>query len=74
MIYNIFEIIAIHDSSVDSFAELDEKLVAIKENYWKGESLPFPILIDKDGATEAAFGVVAGKAWAPSPACGRGLG
>ena len=52
-----FEIIAIHDSTVDSFAEMDSKLGEIREEFWKGESLPFPILLDDDGKTEKIFGV-----------------
>ena len=54
-----FEIIAIHDSSVKSFEELDRKLTKIKQKYWKGQDLPFPVMIDKDGITEKAYGISA---------------
>ncbi|HEX4797041.1 MAG TPA: TlpA disulfide reductase family protein [Humisphaera sp.] len=40
------EVIAIHDNSVTSFAELDPKLARLREESWKGRDLPFPIAID----------------------------
>jgi hypothetical protein len=52
-----FEIIAIHDSSVKSFAELDAKLPKIKERYWQGKDLPFPILLDTTGETGKLYGI-----------------
>jgi hypothetical protein len=51
-----FEIIAIHDSSVKSFAELDAKLPKIKERYWQGKDLPFPQLLDTAGETAKLYG------------------
>ncbi len=60
-----FEIIALHDASVADFAEMDKKLVPIKQSLWAGRDLPFPILLDervgKDergrerGKTESAY-------------------
>ena len=35
-----FEVLAIHDDSVKSFAELDKKLASIKKNRWQGKELP----------------------------------
>lgn len=52
-----FEILAFHDASVKSFAELDEKLVEIKKKQWKGRDLPFPILLDASGETVKQFGI-----------------
>lgn len=52
-----FEIIAVHDSSVKSFAELDEKLVKIRERLWNGRDLPFTVLLDLDSKTEDAYGI-----------------
>ena len=52
-----FEVIAIHDQSVKSFAELDEKLPKIKRQFWQGNDLPFPILLDTTGATEKLYGI-----------------
>lgn len=52
-----FEILAFHDASVKSLAELDEKLVSVKKNHWGGRDLPFPVLHDNTGATIEQFGV-----------------
>ncbi|MEQ1904445.1 MAG: hypothetical protein ABL888_09690 [Pirellulaceae bacterium] len=52
-----FAIITIHDKSIKSFAELDEKLVAIKSAHWQNKDLPFPILIDTDGKNVELFGI-----------------
>jgi hypothetical protein len=52
-----FEILAFHDASVKSFAELDEQLAKVKERCWKGRDLPFPILLDETGATVKQFGI-----------------
>jgi hypothetical protein len=46
-----FEILAFHDGSAKTFEELDEKSKAAREKYWKGQDLPFPILLDATGAT-----------------------
>jgi hypothetical protein len=42
---------------VKSFAELDEKLPKIKEHYWQGKDLPFPVLLDATGKTEKLYGI-----------------
>jgi hypothetical protein len=52
-----FEIFAIHDDAVKSFADLDKKLTSIKKNYWQGKDLPFPILLDGKKATHKMYGV-----------------
>lgn len=54
-----FEVLAVHDKSVKTFAELDKKLPPLKEQYWQGQDLPFPVLLDATGATEKLFGVKA---------------
>ena len=46
-----FEIVAFHDNSVRSLAELEEKLKPIKKKFWKGRDLPFPILFDGTDTT-----------------------
>jgi len=51
-----FEVIAIHDHSAESFADLDKKLAKIKERYWGGKELPFPLLLDATGKTEELYG------------------
>jgi hypothetical protein len=52
-----FEIFAVHDQSVKSFADLDQKLAKIKDRYWQGKDLPFPVLLDAAGKTEMLYGV-----------------
>jgi hypothetical protein len=52
-----FEIIAFHDQSAKSFAELDEKLKNVRATYWHGKDLPFPIILDATGKTIEAYGV-----------------
>ena len=54
-----FEIVAFHDASAKSFAEMDEKLKPVIEKRWKGKSLPFPILLDASGATVKGYGIQA---------------
>ena len=50
-------VIAVHDKSVKSIAELDERLVAVRQRRWFGRDLPFLVALDGDGATTAAFGI-----------------
>jgi hypothetical protein len=52
-----FEIIAFHDGTVKDFKELDGKLTKVKEMYWRGRDLPFPILLDATGQTIKDFGI-----------------
>jgi len=52
-----FEVIAIHDKSVKSLAELDTKLPKLKERFWQGKDLPFPVLLDATGKTEELYGI-----------------
>ncbi|HEX6963166.1 MAG TPA: redoxin domain-containing protein, partial [Lacipirellula sp.] len=40
------EVIAVHDDSVESVAELVEKTASAKAELWDGKDLPFPIAID----------------------------
>ena len=46
-----FEILALHDATAKTFDELDAKLTPIVKDAWKGEALPFPILLDATGET-----------------------
>ncbi len=54
-----FEILAFHDDSVKTLAELDDKLAEkkIPEKRWGGQPLPFPILLDATGKTLKQYGV-----------------
>jgi len=52
-----FEVFAVHDESVKSFAELDTKLPKIKDRFWQGKDLPFPVLLDATGKTEKLYGI-----------------
>ena len=56
-----FEVIAFHDARVKDFAELDQKLAdkKIREQYWGGKDLPFPVLLDASGETIRQYGVQA---------------
>ncbi len=51
-----FEVIAIHDKSVQSLAELDQKVAKIRERFWQGNDLPFPVLLDANGKTAELYG------------------
>lgn len=63
-------VIGIHDDSVASIREMDEKLVPIREKIWMGHDILYPIALDGGGevpiegtditvrgATTAAFGI-----------------
>lgn len=52
-----FQIIAVHDSRLKTFAELDPLVAPIKARYWHGRDLPFPVVIDAEHKTETVFGV-----------------
>ncbi len=52
-----FEILAIHDKSLHSFAELDKHLPRLRDTYWQGKDLPFPVLLDASGKTEELYGI-----------------
>ncbi len=65
-------IIAVHDDSVASIAEMDEKLTATRAKMWSGRDLPFLIALDgggptrilhtsktEQGATTAEYGITA---------------
>jgi len=55
-----FEIVAFHDDSVKSLAELDKSLRPIIKSAWNGKPLPFPILLDATGQTlKTNYGVQA---------------
>jgi thiol-disulfide isomerase/thioredoxin len=63
-------VMGVHDDSVASIAEMDEKLAEIRRDLWKGRDLPFLVALDGGGetliegstlktrgATTAAYGV-----------------
>ena len=54
-----FEILAFHDDRAKTFEELDAKMEVVREKYWEGRSLPFPILLDATGKTLEVYGISA---------------
>jgi RNA polymerase sigma factor (sigma-70 family) len=50
-------VIAVHDRSVKSIAELDERLASARDQRWFGRDLPFLVALDGDGASTAAYGI-----------------
>jgi thiol-disulfide isomerase/thioredoxin len=63
-------IVAVHDDSAASIAEMDDKLSDARKNTWGGRDLPFLVALDgggrtrikytatiEDGATTAAYGI-----------------
>ena len=46
-----FEILAFHDATVKTLAEMDRKLERTIAKKWNGKTLPFPVLLDASGAT-----------------------
>jgi prolyl oligopeptidase len=59
------EVIAVHDASVKSVEEMDEKLEEARKELWDGKDLPFPVAIDgresdeggDHGATTKLYGI-----------------
>ena len=51
-----FEILAFHDGSAKSLAEVDAKTKDVREKLWQ-KPLPFPILLDATGASTRRWGV-----------------
>lgn len=52
-----FAILAFHDDTVKSFAELDPKLEQLERDAWNGRKLPFPILLDASRETISTYGI-----------------
>lgn len=54
-----FVLIAFHDASVKSLAEMDSQLQTrkIPQKFWGGKMLPFPVLLDSTGQTIKAWGI-----------------
>lgn len=52
-----FEIVAIHCREVETLQEMDEKLTQVREKFWNGKSLPFPVVLDATETTVTAYGV-----------------
>jgi hypothetical protein len=52
-----FQIIAFHDPTTKNFKELDERYKKLKEMYFPGRDLPFPVLLDSTGETFKKFGI-----------------
>jgi thiol-disulfide isomerase/thioredoxin len=44
-------IVAVHDDSVGSIREMDEKLARVRKEVWKGRDLPFQVALDGGGLT-----------------------
>lgn len=47
-------VIGIHDDSLESIDELDEKLATAREKIWMGRDLNFPVALDGGGRTKVA--------------------
>ena len=45
-------VVGIHDDSVGSVKEMDEKLSRAREKIWLGRDIPYPVAIDGGGATK----------------------
>ncbi len=54
-----FEIIAFHDASAKTIAEIDQKLKEkdVFDKYWFGKNLPFPVLVDDTRTTIDGWGI-----------------
>ena len=52
-----FVILALHGSGAKTLAEMDAKLPRIRAQYWNGEELPFPILLDATEETAKRYGI-----------------
>ncbi len=54
-----FVLIAFHDPSVKSLAEMEGQLQKqkIPQKFWGGRMLPFPVLLDSTGQTIRAWGI-----------------
>jgi hypothetical protein len=52
-----FTILAFHEPGVKTFRDLDPHLERLKNTVWKGQSLPFPVLLDATGTTLKAYGI-----------------
>jgi thiol-disulfide isomerase/thioredoxin len=65
-------VIGVHDDSVETIAEMDEKLAKAREGIWMGRDIPYPVALDGGGptaiegtsdtvrgATTAAYGITA---------------
>ncbi|WP_148598338.1 peroxiredoxin family protein [Aquisphaera giovannonii] len=52
-----FEILAFHDATAKTFAELDPKMEPHIKGPWGGRPLPFPILMDSTGETVEKYGI-----------------
>jgi AhpC/TSA family len=52
-----FEIVAFHDATAKDFTELDKHLPGLREKFWRGRDLPFPILLDSTGKTIKAYDI-----------------
>ena len=50
-------VIAVHDRSVKSIAEMDERIARARKSQWFGRDLPFLVALDGDGSTTATYGI-----------------
>ena len=47
--------IAVHDDSVDSIAEMDRKLDSVRKDVWGGRDLPFLVALAGGGSTRIKY-------------------
>lgn len=50
-------VIAIHDDSADTIAQVDEQVAGARDRLWGGRDLPFLVALDGEGATTAAYDI-----------------
>ena len=49
------EVIAVHDDSAESIAEMDQKLTNTRKTLWSGRDLPFPVALDGGGESRVPY-------------------
>jgi hypothetical protein len=54
---DLFEIVAVHESDLKSFGDLDLHLKSLSEKVWKGKTIPFPVWLDPTGATNDRWSI-----------------
>jgi thiol-disulfide isomerase/thioredoxin len=50
-------VIAVHDGTAKSIAEIDEQIAPARRRQWFGRDLPFLVALDGDGSTIDAYGI-----------------
>jgi thiol-disulfide isomerase/thioredoxin len=48
-------VIAVHDDSVNSIADMEHRLESVRQKYWGGRDLPFLVALDGGGSTRIKY-------------------